>query len=33
MGSDVIPDAGLDCLGLYCPILIAMTKEEVEKCR
>ncbi len=31
MGSDVIPDAELDCLGLYCPTPIAMTKEETEK--
>ncbi len=31
MGSDVIPDAELDCLGLYCPMPIAMTKEEIEK--
>ena len=31
MGSDVIPDAELDCIGLYCPMPIAMTKEEIEK--
>jgi tRNA 2-thiouridine synthesizing protein A len=31
MGSDIIPDAELDCVGLYCPMPIAMTKEELEK--
>jgi len=31
MGSDIIPDAELDCVGLYCPMPIAMTKEEIEK--
>lgn len=30
MGSDIIPDAELDCVGLYCPMPIAMTKEEIE---
>ncbi len=29
--TDVIPDAELDCVGFYCPIPIAMTKEEIEK--
>lgn len=24
-------DAELDCIGLYCPMPIAMTKEEIEK--
>jgi len=24
-------DAELDCVGLYCPMPIAMTKEEIEK--
>ena len=31
MDSDIIPDAELDCVGLYCPMPIAMTKEEIEK--
>jgi TusA-related sulfurtransferase len=29
--SDIIPDAELDCIGLYCPMPIARTKEEIEK--
>lgn len=28
--SDITPDAELDCIGLYCPIPIARTKEEIE---
>ena len=31
MSSDIVPDAELDCVGLYCPIPIAKTKEEIEK--
>ena len=31
MDSDIVPDAELDCVGLYCPMPIAMTKEEIEK--
>jgi tRNA 2-thiouridine synthesizing protein A len=31
MGSDIVPDAELDCVGLYCPMPIAMTKEEIEQ--
>jgi TusA-related sulfurtransferase len=31
VGSDIIPDAELDCVGLFCPMPIAMTKEEIEK--
>jgi tRNA 2-thiouridine synthesizing protein A len=31
MNSEIIPDAELDCIGLYCPIPIARTKEEIEK--
>ena len=31
MGSDIIPDAELDCVDLYCPIPIAQTKEEIDK--
>lgn len=28
--SDITPDAELDCIGLYCPMPIARTKEEIE---
>jgi len=28
--SDIAPDAELDCVGLYCPLPIARTKEEIE---
>jgi tRNA 2-thiouridine synthesizing protein A len=28
--SDIMPDAELDCIGLYCPIPIARTKEVIE---
>jgi len=31
MSSDIVADAELDCLGLYCPMPISMTKEEIEK--
>ena len=31
MGSDIIPDAELDCVGLYCPIPISQAKEEIDK--
>jgi TusA-related sulfurtransferase len=31
MVSDITPDAELDCIGLYCPVPIAKTKEEIEK--
>jgi tRNA 2-thiouridine synthesizing protein A len=31
MSSEITPDAELDCVGLYCPMPIAMTKEEIEK--
>ncbi|MFB3766567.1 MAG: sulfurtransferase TusA family protein [Methanotrichaceae archaeon] len=27
--SDIIADAELDCLGLFCPMPIARTKEEI----
>lgn len=27
----IVPDAELDCVGLYCPMPIAMTKEEIGK--
>ena len=28
--SDIVPDAELDCIGLFCPMPIARTKEEIE---
>ncbi|MBN2599170.1 MAG: sulfurtransferase TusA family protein [Candidatus Thermoplasmatota archaeon] len=28
---DIVPDAEVDCVGMYCPVPIAMTKEEIEK--
>jgi tRNA 2-thiouridine synthesizing protein A len=28
--SDIVPDAELDCVGLFCPMPIAKTKEEIE---
>lgn len=28
--SDIVVDAELDCVGLYCPLPIAMTTEEIE---
>ncbi|UCE37710.1 MAG: sulfurtransferase TusA family protein [Thermoplasmata archaeon] len=31
MNSDIVADAELDCIGLYCPIPIARTKEEIDK--
>ncbi len=31
MVSDIIPDSELDCVGLFCPMPIAQTKEEIEK--
>lgn len=30
MVSDIIPDAELDCIGLYCPMPIAQTKQEID---
>ena len=29
--NDISYDAELDCVGFYCPMPIAMTKEEIEK--
>jgi tRNA 2-thiouridine synthesizing protein A len=29
--EEIIPDAELDCVGLYCPMPISLTKEEIEK--
>lgn len=31
MNPEIIADAQLDCVGYYCPMPIAMTKEEIEK--
>jgi TusA-related sulfurtransferase len=28
--SDIVPDAELDCIGVFCPMPIARTKEEIE---
>ncbi len=28
--SEIIADAELDCVGLFCPMPIARTKEEIE---
>ena len=30
MASDIVPDAELDCVGLYCPMPIAQTKQEID---
>lgn len=30
MVAEIMADAELDCLGLYCPLPISMTKEEIE---
>jgi len=31
MSETIEPDAELDCIGLYCPMPISKTKEEIEK--
>ena len=31
MSEDPKPDAELDCVGLFCPMPIAQTKEEIDK--
>jgi TusA-related sulfurtransferase len=31
MEEDIVPDAELDCIGLFCPLPIARTKEEIDK--
>ena len=31
MSSDIEHDAELDCVGLFCPMPIAQTKEEIDK--
>ena len=30
MTKDIIPDSEVDCVGLYCPMPIAKTKEEID---
>ena len=30
METEIKPDAELDCIGLFCPMPIARTKEEIE---
>ena len=30
MTPEIVADAELDCVGLYCPMPIARTKEEIE---
>jgi tRNA 2-thiouridine synthesizing protein A len=29
--DDIVPDAEVDCVGYYCPMPIAMTKEGIDK--
>jgi TusA-related sulfurtransferase len=31
METEIVPDAELDCVGLYCPMPIFMTKEKVDE--
>jgi tRNA 2-thiouridine synthesizing protein A len=31
MTAEIIPDAEIDCVGLYCPMPIARTKQEIDK--
>jgi tRNA 2-thiouridine synthesizing protein A len=31
MGSKVVSDAELDCIGLYCPMPVFMTKEKIDE--
>ncbi len=31
MKPDAVPDAELDCVGLYCPMPIFMTKEKIDQ--
>lgn len=31
MIPELIPDAELDCVGLYCPVPVARTREEIDK--
>ena len=31
LDSDIVVDSELDCVGYFCPMPIAMTKEEIDK--
>jgi TusA-related sulfurtransferase len=31
LSNEIDPDAEIDCVGYYCPMPIAMTKEEIDK--
>jgi tRNA 2-thiouridine synthesizing protein A len=31
MKNDITADAVLDCIGLYCPVPIAQTREEIDR--
>ncbi|TAJ44284.1 sulfurtransferase TusA family protein [Methanofollis fontis] len=31
MSGDITPSREVDCIGLYCPMPIAVTKEEIEQ--
>ena len=31
MNLEIVPDAELDCVGLYCPMPIVQTKLEIDK--
>jgi tRNA 2-thiouridine synthesizing protein A len=31
MDSQIVPDAELDCVGLYCPMPIFMTREKIDQ--
>ena len=31
LSNEIDPDAEIDCVGFYCPMPIAMTKEEIDK--
>ena len=31
MNENITPDSELDCVGLFCPMPIALTKEEIDK--
>jgi TusA-related sulfurtransferase len=33
LNNEISVDAELDCIGFYCPMPIAMTKEEIDKIR
>jgi TusA-related sulfurtransferase len=31
LSDDIEPDAEIDCVGYYCPMPIAMTKQEIDR--